>query len=483
MDNQVKDTVMVGRRYEQEQLLDMYGSPETEMAVVYGRRRVGKTFLVKETFKGRFDFVFTGVYKKSAEVQLELFSVALEEYSERRQPTPKDWYEAFRQLKDYLKGLPAEDGRKRLVFIDEIAWLDTPYTDFMGAFEAFWNGWGALQDNLMLVVCASATSWMTKKFFRHKGGLFNRGSKRLYINPFTLRETEQYLLSRGIEWTRYDILETYMIMGGIPFYLKQLSPRLTFTQNIDTIFFKRHGLLSDEFKALYDTLFEDSEQYLKIIKALQRKRIGLTRNEIVKAAKMHNNGVLTNYLEDLTNCGFVRSYCYFGKQKQDTMYQLCDYYTIFYLTYIEEHYGRDELYWTNAVDDASRRAWCGYGFEQVCKDHILQIRQKLGISGVLSDCSSWFSKGEDGSRGAQIDLVIDRRDRVISLCEMKFSGAEFTIDRQYDEQLRQRKETFRTATRTKKDLQTVLVTTYGLVRNAYSQRVQEVTIDDLFKEI
>lgn len=333
----------------------------------------------------------------------------------------------------------------------------------------------------MLIVCASATSWMTKKFFRHKGGLFNRGSKRLYINPFTLNETEQYLISRGIEWTRYDIVETYMIMGGIPFYLKQLSPRLTFTQNIDTIFFKRNGLLADEFEALYETLFENSEQYLKIIRALQRKRIGLTRSEIVEETKLFSNGVLTGYLEDLTNCGFVRAYCYFGKRKQDTMYQLCDYYTNFYLTYIAEHYGRDEHYWTNAIDDSSRQAWCGYGFEQVCKDHLPQIRQRLGINGVLTESSSWFHKGEEGRRGTQIDLVIDRKDRVISLCDMKYCMTEFTIDRQYDEHLRQRTELFRSVTKTRKALHTVIITTYGVVQNAYSQRVQVVTMDDLFK--
>jgi len=480
MDDKSTQMNLIGRQYEVDQLRDLYSSQEAEMAIIYGRRRVGKTFLVKECFKHQFDFIFTGVYKKSAEVQLALFSAALEESADRPFPSPKDWYEAFAQLKQYLKTIEHEDGRKRLVFIDEIAWLDTGDTDFLGAFEAFWNGWGAEQDDLMLIVCASATSWMTNKFFKHKGGLFNRGSKRLYINPFTLNETEQYLLSRGIEWTRYDIVEVYMIMGGIPFYLKQLSPRLSFTQNIDMIFFKRNGLLADEFKALYATLFEDSDQYLKIIRALQQKRIGLTRKEIVEETNLYNNGVLTTYLDDLVNCGFVRAYCYYGKLKQDTMYQLCDYYTIFYLTYIEQHYGRDEHYWTNALDNSSRHAWCGFGFEQVCKDHVQQIRQKLGISGVLSESSSWFYRGEDGKRGTQIDLIIDRNDRVINLCDMKYYGAEYTIDKQYDEHLRERTEIFRTATKTKKALQTVLITTYGVATNAYSQRVHVVTMEDLF---
>lgn len=470
---------IIGRHYELEQLQEMSQTPESEIAIVYGRRRVGKTFLVKECFRGKFDFVVAGIHNKPSDVQLQTFSNALSEYSGETRNIPKDWYEAFEQLKEHIRSIKRKG--KKVIFLDEIAWLDTDDTDFMGAFEGFWNGWCTIRNDILLIVCASSTSWITKKLFRHKGGLFNRSSRRLYLNPFTLSETEEYLQSRGIEWTRYDIVESYMIMGGIPFYLKQLSPRLTYSQNIDAIFFKERGLLWDEFTCLYETLFEESEAYMRIVRALQKKRIGLTRSEIVQEAKMANNGLLGEYLTDLVDSGFVRVYTFFGKSKKDMMYQLKDYFTMFYLTHIEKHYGRDEHYWTNSMDSSSRRAWAGYGFEQVAGDHIEQIKRKIGISGVLSECSSWFSRGDDGERGAQIDLCIDRNDRVISLCEMKYSIADFEVDKSYDEHLRERTECFRRATKTRKALQNVLVTTYGLKQNKYSQVFQTVvTMDDFF---
>lgn len=472
---------IIGRQYEWEQLQEMYADQESELVVVHGRRRVGKTFLVKECFRGQFDFITTGLHKKSVSVQLMMFSNALEEYSGEKQRVPSDWYEAFEQLKAYIRTIEHEG--KKVLFIDEIAWLDTDDTDFLGAFEGFWNGWCSMRDDILLVVCASASSWVTKKFFRHKGGLFDRSSRKLYLSPFTLAETEEYLQSRGIDWPRYDITEAYMVMGGIPYYLKQLSPRLTYSQNIDTIFFKERGLLYDEFECLYETLFEESDAYLRIVRVLQKKRIGLTRNEIIRETKLADNGLLGEYLSDLVDSGFVRVYNYFGNTKKDMMYQLRDYYTMFYLTYIEEQYGRDERYWTNSMDSAARRSWAGYGFEQVAKDHLPQIKQKIGISGVLSKSSGWFHRGDGDERGTQIDLCIDRNDRVVSLCEMKYSLAEYEVDKAYDEKLRDRQEIFRRETKTRKALQNVLVTTYGLKNNKYALRFQAVvTMEDLFKK-
>ncbi|MCQ2330190.1 MAG: ATP-binding protein [Paludibacteraceae bacterium] len=475
----MENQTIIGRKYELQQLNEMFTSGESELAVVYGRRRVGKTFLVKECFRNHFDFITTGVHNKSADVQLAMFDNALDEYSQVKHHMSENWYDAFEQLKTHIRSV--EHDGKKIIFIDEIAWLDTKDDDFMGAFESFWNGWCTMRNDVMLIVCASSSSWITKKLFRHKGGLFNRSSRRLYLEPFNLGETEQYLISRGVDWTRFDITETYMIMGGIPFYLKQISPQLTYSQNIDTIFFRDHGLLWDEFNSLYDTLFENSELYIRIVRALQKRRIGLTRSEIISETGSPDNGNIGKLLTDLVDSGFVRAYNYFGRSKKDIMYQLRDYYTMFYFTYIEDHYGRDDHFWTNGMDSISRHIWAGYGFEQVALDHIQQIKRKIGIAGVLSECSSWFYRGEDGRRGAQIDLCIDRNDRVISLCEMKFSLADFQVDNAYDRQLRERMETFRMATKTRKALHNVLVTTYGLKSNKYSQIFQiVVTLDDLF---
>ena len=369
-------------------------------------------------------------------------------------------------------------------------WLDIAKSDFVSALEAFWNGWAAAQRNIVLIACGSATSWMTDKLLGDRGGLFNRSSVRLFVNPFTLHETELYLKSRNIDWTRYDIAECYMIMGGIPFYLKQINAKLSYTQNIDNMFFRKNAMLWDEFDHLYHSLFKQADSHIAIVDVLAKKKMGLTQQEIVKELKLPSNGKISKYLRNLEINGFVLPYRFFGKKKQETIYQLSDFYSMFYFAYIKGNYGKDEHFWTNALDNPSRSAWAGYTFEQLCKYHLEQIKRKLGIAGVLTETSSWFSKvkndeAEGGKRkkGVQIDLLIDRRDRVINLCEMKYSLNDYTIDADYEESLRNKIESFKRETATRKSIQLTMVTTYGVKKNKYSNRIQsEVVLDDLFAE-
>lgn len=473
-----------GREYECEQLQRVVESNESELVVVYGRRRVGKTFLVNSFFNNEFAFKLTGVYNQSAKLQLQRFAVTLEECGGEAS-VPKDWFQAFDNLRHYLRSL--SDRRRKIVFIDEMPWLDTHNSNFVAALESFWNGWAAAEGNIVLIACGSATSWMTNTLLGDKGGLFNRSSVRIFVRPFTLGETEQYLRGRGLDWTRYDIAECYMIMGGIPFYLKQLSPSLSYTQNIDNIFFRERGVLWDEFSHLYNTLFLQPENYIAVVEALASKRMGLTRKEIIAITKMPDNGKLGAILRNLEGNEFIRSYSYYGNKKRETIYQLCDFYTMFYFSFIRNNNGKDQEFWTHSIDLPRRRAWAGFTFEQLCMAHINQIRKAIGIGGVLCETSSWFSKGtEQGTdglrkRGAQIDLLIERRDRVINICEIKFSLNQYTIDADYYESLRRKIETFREESKTHKSLQLVMITTYGVKPGKYSNLVHsQVVLDDLF---
>ena len=469
--------LFIGREYEIRQLEKYRSSKESEFIIIYGRRRVGKTFLVKEFFDDTYDFKVTGLYKKSRKMQLKNFYLALQEYGSTVKKVPEDWLEAFAELKKLLKGI--KEDRKKIVFIDELPWLDTRQSEFLAAFEGFWNGWGAQQNDLMIIVCGSATTWITNKILSDKGGLFNRAARRLYLMPFTLQETERYLVSRGIHWSRYDIVECYMAMGGIPYYLKLLDNELSYIANIDTIFFKRNGPLWDEFDHLYGTLFGASKAYMKIIEALSAKKAGLTRKEIIRETKLEDNGLLTEMLKNLKDSLFVRSYNTFGYGEKNVVYQLADYFTLFYLRFIKGRQNPDEHFWTHFLDNPAKSNWAGQTFEQVCKDHIAQVKASIGISALLTDISSW--RGESESGKAQIDLIIDRRDRTINICEIKFSVGEFTIDRDYEERLRNKMEVFREATKTKKALQLVMITTYGVRHNAHSNIVQsQVLMDDLF---
>ncbi|MBR5422069.1 MAG: ATP-binding protein [Lachnospiraceae bacterium] len=470
---------IIGRENEIRRLDRAMAEKEAQLIVVYGRRRVGKTFLIDEYFSGDFAFKFTGSEKQKNREQLKNFILELSAAAYTELDVPGDWTEAFFALRGYLESLKGES--KRVVFLDELPWMDKQNSGFLNAFEWFWNSWGASQKDLIFIVCGSATSWMVEKLDENKGGLFNRQTCRLYLEPFDLNNTELYLHSRNIFWSRYDIVQVYMIMGGIPFYLRLLDSELSLNENIDRIFFRKRAELWNEFEHLYHTLFSNSEQYIKIAAALSEKRSGLNRAEIVKKTGLPANGNLSKMLSNMEKSGFVRINPKYGNRKREMQYQLSDYYSLFYFRFIKENYGKDEHFWSNTNDNPARRAWAGLTFEQVCKDHIDQIKQKLGITGVLTEISAWSNPGNDQENGAQIDLVIDRRDRVINLCEIKFSEHEYEIDKDYDRSLKNKAAVFRDVTKSKKTIIMTMITTYGIKKNMYSNFVgKEVCMDDLF---
>ena len=472
--------VLFGRDYEKRKLTRCLEMEQAQLILVYGRRRVGKTYLIHQFFNGRFDFKLTGIYNRPKSVQLENFSYELNRQSGKNDPVPKDWLQAFQMLRDYLSTLPEDE--KSVVFLDEMPWMDSTRSDLLTSFEWFWNGWGNMRSNLIVIVCGSATSWLSENIEENKGGLFSRLSCKLYLQPFNLHETEQFLKSRGIEWSRYDITECYMIMGGIPYYLSMLDPQMSFAQNIDNLFFRKRAELWDEFDHLYHTLFKNSEQYIAVAEVLSQKQGGLTREEIIKKTSTSGNGHLSKILKDLLDCGFVRTVPFFGKEKQNARYQLADYYSRFYFRFVKNRHGRDEHFWSHALDLPSRHVWAGLTFEQVCLDHLSQIRHRLGISGVLSEVSTWSSPGSKEGSGAQIDFVIDRRDHVINLCEVKYSINLFEIDRSYDLVLRNKMDLFRNEAGTKKALQMTMITTYGLRNSKYNSLIgRQVVLDDLFQ--
>lgn len=471
---------IIGRKYEFDRLDSCVNSKEAQLIVVYGRRRVGKTYLINRYFDNSFDFKFTGEFGASKDQQLKNFTDEMSRCQGREVSKPADWREAFSQLRDYISDLPLSE--KAIVFFDEMPWMETPRSGFLEAFEYFWNSWANAQNNLVFIICGSATSWLTNKIERNKGGLFSRLTCSLYLKPFSLMETEEYLVSSGIEWSRYDIAECYMVMGGIPHYLSLLQPGISYTSNIDNLFFKKRAELWNEFDNLYHTLFSNSDKYISIVNALSKKRMGLTMEEISHNTGISKNGSLSKMLEDLLDTGFIRMNTFYGRKKREALYQLADYYTLFYLYYLKDKSGIDEQFWTKGIGSPSRNAWAGFTFELLCMDHINCIKKALDIAGVLTEQSIWYSKGDDTYDGAQIDLLIDRRDRVINLCEIKFSGREFRIDKDYERALRNKIGAFVDATKCKKTVSLTMITPYGVQNGKYSGLIGgQVELDDLFK--
>lgn len=478
--NVMATTNLIGRKKEQEQLGIMMNSGRAEFVVVYGRRRVGKTFLVNKYFKDKFTFKYTGIAKKDRAVQLQRFGDELRRQGLSDAETPKTWFEAFDLLRELL-----EKGKRRkarqVVFIDELPFMDTQRGNLIPALENFWNSWGCTQQRLMLIVCGSATSWITHKIIKNHGGLHNRLTGKIHLHPFTLAETRRHLRSLKIDFTNRDIMECYMIMGGIPFYQSLLRPGLSLAQNIDELFFNPDGRLSDEFENLYASLFDNSDMYLKIVEALSKKNKGLTREEMQEAMGVQSGGVLSHCLEDLESCDLVRSYQGYGKKERHTMYQLVDFYTLFYYQFLRNRTKFSIGYWMHMQGTPKHNSWCGYAFEQLCLAHYPQIAASLGIGGILTEVYSWTSQMKKG--GAQIDLVIKRADRVVNVCEIKYWREPYRLTQKYIDELQHKIEMFREECRVASAIHLVMITTNGVANPSFSSLVQrEVTTKDLFKE-
>ncbi len=459
---------LIGRTKEQETLRKALLSDESEMVAIIGRRRVGKTFLIRSVYRERIDLEFTGVQNATRREQLESFHFLLQKYARRNTilNLPKNWLEAFHQLITVLENKNTSK-KKKVIFFDELPWLATKKSGFLKALGFFWNNW-ASKNNIVVVICGSAASWMIQKVVKDKGGLHNRITRRINLRPFTLAETETFLASRHLTLNYYNTILIYMIMGGIPHYLKEIQAGKSAIQNIDDICFSEDGLLADEFSNLYPALFEHSENHIAIIRALAMKWKGLTRAEIIKLGNLSNGGGVTKALDELIHSSFISSYFPFGKKRKDKLYRLTDEYSLFYLHFIERKRRNVKGAWQALSQTSTFKSWSGYAFESLCLKHIEQIKRALQIGGIYSESSSFFFAGNQYLPAIQIDLLIDRNDQVINLCEIKFQQSEFIISKSYAEQLQKKIAVFSEISKTKKQLFLTMITTFGTTQNKHS---------------
>lgn len=473
--------MLIGRKSEITELLKAYDSEYSEFVAIMGRRRVGKTFLVRETFKYKFAFQHSGLANQKTKEQLKEFRLSLIKSGMKKCRIPTDWFDAFFLLSEFLD---QKKKGKKVIFIDELPWMDAPRSNFVSALEHFWNAYATARKDILLIICGSATSWIINNVFRNHGGLHNRVTYRIHLQPFTLNECEQYAQSRHLKMSRFEILETYMVMGGVPYYWSLLEQGKSAAQNIDNLFFSPRGKLHYEYKELYDSLFKNPEPYLKVVSILGTKRMGLTREELISEGNIDNNGQLTRVLQDLEACGFIRKYSYKGIKRNKAIFQLIDNYTLFYYQFLRDTAGTDEAFWSVNTNTPVRNTWEGLAFERVCFEHLKQIKQALGIAGVSTQVFSWrVLRDPVYGAGAQIDMVIDRSDRVTNLCEMKFSTKEYAINNEDDADFRHKTGRFIESQKTHKSIHLTLITPFGVKQNVYQHSVQSaITIEDLFKE-
>ena len=479
------ENTFIGREEEQAALLKALQSSEAEMVALIGRRRVGKTFLVRSVYAQQIRFEVTGLQNTTMKAQLNNFSLHLRKAFGEVAPTqkPTDWLEAFYQLTECLDKT-VDFTEKCVVFLDELPWFAAPKSGFLDGLSFFWNSW-AVKKNIVVVICGSAASWMIQNVVNSKGGLHNRITRRIYLLPFNLYETDAFLRSKHIVFDVYQIAQIYMAIGGIPHYLKEVEAGKSAAQNIQHICFSNTGMLSDEFLRLYPALFDDATHHITIIKAMAEKKKGLTRQEIIAATKIPDGGTLTTYLDELTHSGFITPFNTFGKKQKDLLYRLTDEYSLFYLQFMQNYLTPQKDKWQELSQTQEYKTWCGYAFENLCLKHSEQIKKALGISGIYSESSSFYHKGNATEQGVQIDLLIDRKDNVINLFELKFYAEPFVINKNYADDLLNKVVAFKHLTKTRKQVLLNLLATYGLKQNEHSIGLvsSAMSIDVLFEKI
>lgn len=474
-----KNSTLIGRELEISSIAQSLTKTEPQLIVISGRRRVGKTFLINEYFQNNFCFKLTGLYDKPMTDQLAAFS---DEYERR---TRKDisrgltWRKAFNYLRAYLETLPAN--KKLVVFFDEMPWMATKKSGFLSMFEHFWNDYGSAKHNLVFVVCGSSATWISDKIDKNKGGLFQRTTLRLKIEPWTLGQCEAYLRANGFLWSRYDICTAYMVLGGIPYYFQKLDPSQSLGENIDRFFFNKGASLTDEYKIALATLFEDDPKSTMILESLSKKKKGLTFSEIASVCEMEEGGHLSDKINKLISSGFVKEREFFDGRKR-TLYQLSDYFTLFYLRFVRGK-SLGEHFWSSSYENPSIAAWQGLTFQSLCFDHVSQIKRALGISGVVTRVYEFSVQGKGEEKGAQIDMVIDRNDGISTLVEIKFSRGEYQITKDMSADIANKAAVFRKYAKRRTSIQTCLIAPFGLANGMYASTAnKQLSLDHLFAD-
>ncbi|MCQ2232723.1 MAG: ATP-binding protein [Paludibacteraceae bacterium] len=470
---------IIGRKEEIAALKQYIESDRPEFIGLYGRRRIGKTYLVNQLFREEMSFSVSGLINGTKAEQVSAFKVALRMYGYEESLTTSSWIDLFYALQRLLACKLAGNNAPCIIFIDELPCFDTQKGAFIRALGNFWNAWASQEPRVKLIVCGSATSWMVKNLINNRAGLHNRLTHEMHLSAFSLSETQQYLRSQGIEWSPQTIAQTYMILGGVPYYLSLLDKRQSLTQNIDRLYFSKKGELHSEYNKLYTSLFDNVEPYLKVLGALAQCKNGISKKDLTERLSVASNGHLTTILTDLMNCDIIREYHTKSKiiKRNGAFYQLTDFFTLFHL-YFSAKRSTDEAYLQHNLMQLN--AWWGYAFERLCMVHIPQIKKALGISNIGVEYYSWRSN--DPEEKAQIDLVMERADKITHLCEVKYCDSLYTIDKEESLKYKNRIAAFARQTQTKASIFTLFITPFGLTKNGYSSDIRDTfTLDDLFQ--
>ena len=453
---------IVGRNPQIALFNEAMNATQSEFIAVTGRRRIGKTFLINTFFEEEMCFYMTGVQDQPLKVQLRAFANELGYRQKTVVSAPEDWMEAFSILRNYVESVKTT--KKKVIFFDELTWIDTPRSGFLQIFAHFWNSWAAWEKNIILVIAGSSTSWIVNKVYNDTGGLHNRVTKRIWLEPFKLSETEAFFKSKNITLTRYETILIYMAFGGVPFYLNEVKSGESAAQCIERLCFTEGGILKTEFDNLYTSIFNKPENHLKIVKTLAQHPYGMERDDLLKQAKITNSGGATKILDELVVTGYLYYMIPYGKNANGGKYILADFYSRFYLNFINN---RKISNWMSQIDNNAYKTWCGLAFEWVCHYHKEDILKALGINGIQTATSYLSIKDETGKMTAQIDMLIDRADNALNLCEIKFSNYVYKLTKAEADNMRKKIAYLQEQLKKRKSIFPVMITTFGCDKNMH----------------
>jgi len=402
-----------------------------------------------------------------------------------------NWNETFKLLTDLIDRIPKN--KKVIIFLDELPWMATRKSRLLDAIDYYWNQYWSKENRIKLIVCGSSASWIINKIINNKGGLYNRVTETIHLKPFTLSETQEYLISNNIRLNLKQVTQLYMVTGGVPFYLSKIERGCSATQAIEALSFDSKALLFNEFDGLFESLFENADAYVEIVTLIAKYHNGIAQEELFKKLVKSSKGKTgIKRLKDLENAGFIMSFVPHFHIKRGVYYRIIDEYALFYLQWVVSLKSTrmssvlKKGYWKSLTKTPKWLSWSGYAFETICYKHLNQIREALNLP-PTSIPNSWryTPTKELSSRGAQIDLLFDRNDNAITVCEIKHTEKPFVIDKTYSENLKRKLEVFQKITGTKKQLFLVIISASGIKENKYSEELISgvVTLDDLFKEV
>ncbi|MFZ0565813.1 MAG: ATP-binding protein [Chlamydiales bacterium] len=477
---------IIGRKKEQKILQSAFDSNKAEFIAIYGRRRIGKTYLVKSFFekKGCTFLYVSGMKDGTLKQQLKNFAHAIESVLIPGYATPSSWMDAFNKFTILTEKIPSK--KKIVIFLDELPWLVTKRSKFLQALDYYWNRYWSHDKRIKLIICGSAASWIINNIVRNKGGLYNRLTYQMRLDPFSLKEAKEFLMAGHIRLNNHQIIEIYMVTGGVPYYLTQIQKGLSAAQNIEELAFTKHGVLYQDFDILFDSLFDEGEVYSNIVKTISKYRYGIQQEELFSQCKeISKGGSGVQKLRDLEEAGFIISYVPYQHKRKGKYYRLIDEYANFYLKWIAPSKTSlqklNKISWMQLRETPSWKSWSGYAFETICLKHIDQIRKSLNID-THSSVATWRHMGQKDEKGAQIDLLFDRADNAITICEIKYTDNKFNIDKECFYKLKNKIEVYKNITKTKKQIFLVFITSFGLKHNIYSEEYVSnvLTLDDLF---